>query len=105
MKKYRYEIILGILFILNTILVITNNISTFDNAIYRFIIGFRNDFTDAIFITLTQFGNTYIIIMVIIGLLILFDKKNQIYLAIETISMWHNQFLSFIQLTKHIDIV
>ena len=87
MKKYRYEIILGILFILNTILVITNNISIFDKTIYKFIIGFRNDFTDAIFITLTQFGNTYIIIMVIIGLLILFDKKNQIYLAIETISI------------------
>ena len=94
MKKYRYEIILGILFILNTILVITNNISIFDKTIYKFIIGFRNDFTDAIFITLTQFGNTYIIIMVIIGLLILFDKKNQIYLAIETISiMGINQLL------------
>ena len=94
MKKYRYEIILGIFFILNTILVITNIISTFDNAIYKFIISFRNDFTDAIFITLTQFGNTYIIIMVIIGLLILFDKKNQIYLAIETISiMGINQLL------------
>ena len=94
MKKYRYEIILGIFFILNTVLVITNNISIFDKTIYKFIIGFRNDFTDAIFITLTQFGNTYIIIMVIIGLLILFDKKNQIYLAIETISiMGINQLL------------
>ena len=87
MKKYRYEIVLGCLFIINTILVVTNNIGFFFFFLYSFLISFKNNFTDALFITLTEFGNAYIIILVIIGLLILFDKKNQIYLALETISI------------------
>ena len=76
--------ILLILFIINTILVITNKIQVIDDFIYNAVISLRNPFFDTFFITITKFGNPKSIIIMLIILVILLPKKEKIQLLIGT---------------------
>ena len=75
-KRYIISIIFFLLFILITILMITNNTKVFDESIYNYIYSFRNDFLDTLFKTITKFGNTINIIIIIFVLLIFLSKEN-----------------------------
>lgn len=74
------KIILGILislFILHTVLALTNQIEKIDTWIYQIIIGFRNNNLDLYFKTITKLGNTIVIVFIIILLIILLPKKQK----------------------------
>lgn len=75
-KRYIISSIFFLLFILITILMITNNTKVFDESIYNYIYSFRNDFLDTLFKTITKFGNTINIIIIIFVLLIFLSKEN-----------------------------
>lgn len=84
-KKYLGTSILGILFVIYTILVLTNQLNFFDNAIYNFIFSHRNKYLDFYFMNITKFGNTIVIIMLVLLLVLLLPKKFKKNLVIETI--------------------
>ena len=83
-KRYIVSGILFLLFIIITILMITNNTKVLDENIYNYIYSFRNDFLDNLFKTITKFGNTSTIIIMIFILLIFLGKEN-IYKLILTV--------------------
>ena len=85
-KRYYFIIVLFIvLFVLMTYLVVTNKTTSFDNAIYNYIFGFRNDFLDTFFKTITICGNTLTIIILVIILLLLINDRSRYTLGITTI--------------------
>lgn len=83
-KRYIISGILFLLFIIITILMITNNTKVLDENIYNYIYSFRNNFLDNLFKTITKFGNTSTIIIMIFILLIFLGKEN-IYKLILTV--------------------
>ncbi len=95
MKKVSIGV-LFVLFLTITILVITNNITSFDDALYNSIIYFRNDFSDTLFKTITFFGNTIPVLCITILLLIFLNKKEKNILGLSVLTI----FLSN-QLLKH----
>ena len=87
-KKLTNCIISGVLlllFSLITLLVITNNITWFDDSIYNFLMGFRNSFLDAFFKTITHLGDTVVIMIIVVVMLIFLNKKDRIILGSSTI--------------------
>ena len=87
MKK-RYYFIIGILlisFIFLTYLVVTNQTTNFDNAIYNFIFN-RNNILDFYFINITKLANTIPVICIVIVLLLLIQDKTRYILGIATIT-------------------
>lgn len=99
MKK-RYFLIgtLLVLFCIITCLVITNNISSFDDLIYNTIFSIRNNFFDLFFKIITVFANTTTIIIIVGILLILIEKDKYFHiLAIDVVSTVGTN-----QLLKHI---
>ena len=87
-KKTKNCIISGallLLFFIITALVVTNNIAWFDDSIYNFLMGFRNDFLDAFFKTITHLGDTVVIMIIVVVMLIFLNKKNRIILGSTTI--------------------
>ena len=87
MKK-RYYFIIGILlisFLYVTYLVVTNQTTSFDNAIYNFIFN-RNNILDFYFTNITKLGNTITIICIVIVLLLLINDKSKYILGITTIT-------------------
>lgn len=85
-KKYFWEIILILLFTVNTILVCTNQIKIVDDTIYHFIFQFRNKILDSYLIHITKLGNVITIIGIMIALLILLPKKEKVLTSKVTIS-------------------
>ena len=83
-KRYIVSGIFFLLFILITILMITNNTTTFDDNIYNYIYSFRSDLLDIAFKTITKFGNTITVIIMIFVLLIFLGKEN-IYKMLLTV--------------------
>lgn len=83
-KKYFFPITLFLIFIVITIIMLTNNINSFDDNIYNLIISQRNNFLDNFFIFITKFANTNIVLCLIIVLLLKLDKENRTILGIET---------------------
>lgn len=77
--------VLLILFLVISILVITNNISWFDDSIYNFIFSFRNNELDIILKTLTRLGDTLTITIIVIILLLILKRKDRVILASTTI--------------------
>lgn len=71
---------------INTILVITNNIKLLDNSVYQLIFSFRNQFLDTFFITITKLGNTSTVIITILIFLIFLSKEERKILLTGTIS-------------------
>lgn len=79
MKKKKI-ILLGILivlFVINTLLVKSNQIKLLDDAIYDLVFGLRNSFFDIFFTTITKLGNTTTIIILGVILLIILPKKEK----------------------------
>ena len=80
MKKNIKYIILGILvacFITILCLVLTNNISDFDNAIYKFITIYRNDTITNLYKFITFFGSTTFIVALCLLFLLIFWKQKK----------------------------
>ncbi len=87
-NKFKQKIIiLSCIFIIWTILVITNSLTLFDDKIYQFIIGFQNETLTSIMKVITSFANPLTIVsLCLISLLSLIWKyKASIYLIIITI--------------------
>lgn len=84
-KRYIVASIFFLLFILFTVLMITNNTKVFDDNIYNYIFSFRNNLLDTIFKTITKFGNTITVIIMIFILLIFLGKEN-IYKIMLTVT-------------------
>lgn len=69
--------ILLVLFIINTILVITGLTKNIDSSVYNYIISFRCNFLDNYFRLITKLGNfTYIVI--VLGICVLFMKNKNL---------------------------
>ena len=96
-KKYIGIGLLIALFLLITILVITNNISFLDDSIYNFIYSLRNDFTDTLFKSLSKFGDGITIgIIAVILFVLLKDKNDRLSLLIGIAStVAFNQLMKF----------
>lgn len=95
-KRYIISIISFLLFLLITILMITNNIKVFDDNIYNFIFKYRNDLLDNVFKIITKFCNPLGVIIIVFILLIFLGKEN-IYRLILTVGLT----VSTNQLLKH----
>ena len=98
MKKRNIVVIsLLLIFILITVLMLTGNISIFDDIIYNALFSIRNNFFDTFFKTITKLGNTITIIILVI-ILILTLKKEDKYL------IWINVITTVLtnQILKHI---
>lgn len=83
-KRYIISGIFFLLFILITILMITNNTKVFDDTIYNYIFSFRNDFLDTLFKTITKLGNVLSVVVIVFILLIFLEKEN-IYKMLITV--------------------
>ena len=93
-KKYLLELILTAVFILITVLVLTNKMVAFDDYIYNNLFALRNNFFDFFFKLITKAGNVTFVICLVITLLLLLDKKNRNLLGINTIvTLLSNQIL------------
>ena len=90
--------ILLVLFVVIMILVVTNNITSFDNAIYNFLISFKNNGWDFYMKLITKFGNTIPVIIIIIVLMItLTSRKEVVLIGLNTIiTVGLNQILKHI---------
>lgn len=85
-KRFIIASLLLIAFLLVMFLVVTDNISTFDSAIYNFLIGLRCKGLDIYFKWITKLGNTMTILCIVVLLLIYLEKKYAVMLGISTIS-------------------
>lgn len=89
MKRKIFIIILSILFIIDLILVLTNNVSFLDSAIYKFIISFKSNILTNIFKAISFLSSTKVIIVfnVILAIIVLINKKtNLLLITISSIS-------------------
>ena len=77
--------VLLLLFLIITSLVISNNISWFDDSIYNFLIGLRSNGLDFILKTITHLGDTIVILIIVTIMLIFLNKKDRIILGSTTI--------------------
>ena len=77
--------VLLLLFIFITVLVVSDNISWFDDSIYNFIISLRSNPLDIILKTITRLGDTITIMFIVIIMLIFLNKKERIILGSNTI--------------------
>lgn len=77
-----------VLFIVWTILIITNNISWFDNAIYNFIINFKSNTLTSIMKTITALANplTIIIFCLILLIPLIWHNRKGLYIIALTIT-------------------
>ena len=96
-KKYILISILLIVFLLLTILVLTGSIKLFDSSIYNFLINLRSKPMDTFMKTITKFGNTMSVI-IILAILVFILKKDDGYLVVmNTVCV-----VSANQILKHI---
>ena len=69
-KKKKFNCILSsillILFLIITVLVVTNNINWFDDTIYNALISLRNKPLDVFFKTITRLGDTLVILIIVV---------------------------------------
>lgn len=87
-NKFKQKIIiLSCIFIIWTILVITNSLTLFDDKIYQFIISFQNDALTNIMKVITSFANPLTIVSLCLASLLslIWKYKASIYLIIVTI--------------------
>lgn len=77
-----------VLFIVWTLLIITNNISWFDNAIYNFIINFKSNTLTSIMKTITALANplTIIIFCLILLIPLIWHNRKGLYIIALTIT-------------------
>lgn len=85
-KRYVISTIFFLLFIVLTILMITNNTKVFDENIYNYIFSYRSDLLDTIFKTITKLGNVLSVIIIIFILLIFLGKENIYRLILSVVT-------------------
>lgn len=97
-KKFITSFIFLLLFIVVLILFLSDKLTSFDTVIYDYIISFRNNEMDYIMKSITQFGNTVPVIIIILALMITLTKRKEVFLigfnTILTVSS--NQILKHI---------
>lgn len=96
-KKYILISILLIVFLLLTILVLTGSIKLFDSSIYNFLINLRSKPMDTFMKTITKFGNTMSVIIILAILVFILKKDDGYLLVINTVCV-----VSSNQILKHI---
>ncbi len=98
MKKRKITgLILLIGFIVLTILLLTNNISSFDDFIYKYFFQMRNTFFDIFFIFFTRLGDVIPVTIITICLLMIFNKEDRYILGSSMIiTLLINQGLKYI---------
>ena len=64
-KKYIIPSILILLFIIDMILVLSNNVLWFDKTIYNLVRSISNPFIDKYFIFITKLANTTVVIIIL----------------------------------------
>ena len=98
MKKRNIVVIsLLLIFILITVLMLTGNISIFDDIIYNALFSIRNNFFDTFFKTITKLGNTITIIILVIILILTLKKEDKYLIGINVITtVLTNQILKHI---------
>ena len=98
MKKRKIMgLILLIGFIVLTILLLTNNISSFDDFIYKYFFQMRNTFFDIFFIFFTRLGDVIPVTIITICLLMIFNKEDRYILGSSMIiTLLINQGLKYI---------
>lgn len=98
MKKRKIMgLILLIGFIVLTILLLTNNISSFDDFIYKYFFQMRNNFFDIFFIFFTRLGDIIPVTIITICLLMIFNKEDRYILGSSMIiTLLINQGLKYI---------
>ena len=84
-KRYIFICILFLLFILNTILVFTNNYKILDDKIYYFLMNFRSGYLDEFFRIITKLVDPLNVVITIFILLIFLQKENIYRLMISVI--------------------
>ena len=98
MKKRKIiGIVLLIGFILITLLLLTNNLETYDSYIYNIVYKLRCGFFDFLFIFFSYIGNSLPVTIITIALLIILDQRDRILLgSCMIISLITNQSLKYI---------
>ena len=85
-KKYIIPSILILLFIIDMILVLSNNVLWFDKTIYNLVRSISNPFIDKYFIFITKLANTTVVIIILAILNIKLCRKDAIKCDILTIT-------------------
>ena len=83
-------------FIVLTILLLTNNISSFDEFIYKYFFKMRNTFFDTFFIFFTRLGDVIPVTIITICLLMIFKEDRYILGSSMIITLLINQGLKYI---------
>lgn len=96
-KKYILISILLIVFLLLTILVLTGSMKSFDSSIYNFLINLRSKPMDIFMKTITKFGNTMSVIIILAIFVFILKKDDGYLLVMNTICV-----VSANQVLKHI---
>lgn len=96
-KKYILISILLIVFLLLTTLVLTGSIESFDSSIYNFLINLRSKPMDNFMKTITKFGNTMSVIIILAILVFILKKDDGYLLVMNTVCV-----VSANQILKHI---
>ena len=86
MKKEKYLyfglIILGLVYVINTILVICGLTTGFDNFVYNLVRSLECNFFDKYFVLITKLGNVSVVLGIVLILILLFRNRNAIILTI-----------------------
>lgn len=96
-KKYILISILLIVFLLLTILVLTGSMKSFDSSIYNFLINLRSKPMDTFMKTITKFGNTMSVIIILAIFVFILKKDDGYLLVMNTVCV-----VSANQVLKHI---
>ena len=96
-KRYIVASISLIIFIIITVLVIINNIKSFDDTIYNNLFGLRNNFLDVFFKTITEFANPIPVIIIYALLVIFLNRDDGIILSANMVTT-----LAFNQILKRV---
>lgn len=84
-KKYIISILSLIGFVTITILVLTSNVSGFDETIYNIVQSIRCPFLDTFMKTITFIGNTMPVIIILLILMMYLNNKNRFLLGTSMI--------------------
>ena len=81
-KNILLSIVFGLLFVVILILVVFSKTTNFDRAVYDIIISLRSPFFDTFFTTITKFGNTFMIVLIVSMFILITRNRYGIFLAI-----------------------
>lgn len=81
-KNILLSIVFGLLFVVILILVVFSKTTNFDQVIYDIIISLRSPFFDTFFTTITKFGNTIMIVLIVSMFILMTRNRYGVFLAI-----------------------